>query len=109
MATDPGTVDFLLGQMEGAGAVTARRMFGEYGIYLDGKMVASVCDDRLFLRDLPEVRALLSAPQLAPPYPSAKPQLVIEDELDDAEAVAALLRAAWAALPEPKPKKGRKR
>lgn len=109
MATDAATVEFLLGQMAGAGPVTARKMFGEYGLYLDGKMVASVNDDRLFLKDLAPVRALLAAPELAPPYPGAKPQLVIEAEVDDPEALAALIRAAWAALPVPKPKKPKKR
>lgn len=105
MATDAATVEFLLEQMAGAGPVTARRMFGEYGIYLDGKMVASVCDDRLFLKDLPPVRALLAEPVTAPPYPGAKPGLVIEAEVDDPEALAALIRASWAALPVPKPRK----
>jgi len=47
MATQQRTVDYLLEQAAGAGTVTAKPMFGEYGIYIDGKMIGSICDDRL--------------------------------------------------------------
>lgn len=105
MASDPGTVDFILEQMAGAGPVSARKMFGEYAVYAGAKVVALVCDNRLYFKNLPEVRALLSDPREAPPYPGAKPHLLVEDELDDADLMAALVRAAEATLPEPKPKK----
>ncbi len=49
MASQQQTVDYLLEQMAGAGAVSARKTFGEYGLHLDGKMFALVCDDRLFM------------------------------------------------------------
>ena len=39
MASKQSTVDFLLDQFAGAGAVSAKKMFGEYGVYLDGKDV----------------------------------------------------------------------
>jgi TfoX/Sxy family transcriptional regulator of competence genes len=107
VASDPSTVDYILEQMAGAGPVSARKMFGEYAIYAGGKVVALVCDNRLFLKPLAPVRALLADPQEAPPYPGARPHLLIEAELDDAETMAALVRAAEAALPEPKPKKRR--
>jgi TfoX/Sxy family transcriptional regulator of competence genes len=107
VASDPGTVDYILEQMAAAGPVSAKRMFGEYGLYAGAKMFAVVCDNRLFIKNLPEVRALLADPQEAPPYPGARPHLVIEDELDDAELMARLVRAAEAALPEPKPKRRR--
>ncbi|RYY12347.1 MAG: competence protein TfoX, partial [Alphaproteobacteria bacterium] len=34
MATQQRTIDFLLEQVTGAGLVTARPMFGEYGVYV---------------------------------------------------------------------------
>jgi len=37
MATNPKFVDFVLEQIEKAGEITAKKMFGEYGIYSDGK------------------------------------------------------------------------
>ena len=40
MATLQRTIDFIIEQISDAGVVSARKMFGEYGIYCDGKMVA---------------------------------------------------------------------
>ena len=50
MATDRKTVDYIVDQMSKAGAVSARPMFGEYGVYCDGKMVAIIGDGRLFIK-----------------------------------------------------------
>jgi TfoX/Sxy family transcriptional regulator of competence genes len=50
MASKQGTVDFILEQIAAAGTVSAKKMFGEYALYCDGKMVALVCDDQLFVK-----------------------------------------------------------
>ena len=50
MATQQRTVDFLVEQVARAGAVTQRKMFGEFALYCDGKVVALVCDDELFVK-----------------------------------------------------------
>ncbi|MEI8283060.1 MAG: TfoX/Sxy family protein, partial [Armatimonadota bacterium] len=42
MATQQSTVDQLLVHLSAAGDVTAKKMFGEYGIYFDGKMFGMV-------------------------------------------------------------------
>jgi TfoX/Sxy family transcriptional regulator of competence genes len=107
MSTGPATIRFLLDQLSGAGNVTARPMFGEYGLYCDGKVVGLVCDDTLFLKPTPGALALVASPRYGPAYPGAKPSLVIEDELDDPDAFARLVRAVANDLPEPKPKKAK--
>lgn len=108
MATDAGTIRFLLDQAAGAGALSARKMFGEYAFYCDGKVVALVCNDTLYLKPTPGALALMPEPQYAPPYPGAKPHLQIEDALDDPEALSRLIRAVAVDLPPPAPKKPRK-
>lgn len=50
MATQQSTIDFILEQIAEAGAVSAKKMFGEYGIYCGEKIVALVCDDQLFVK-----------------------------------------------------------
>ena len=50
MASQQSTVDFLLDQMAGAGALVAKKMFGETGLYCDGKMFAIVADDQLYIK-----------------------------------------------------------
>ncbi len=108
MATDLRTVAHLLDQLSVAGAVTARRMFGEYALYLDGRMVALVCDNRLFVKPTPAALRLLEHNALAPPYPGAKPHLLIDAALDDQDLMAEVLRAVAAEVPAPKPKAPRK-
>ncbi len=104
MATRAETMDAILDALPGT---TARKMFGEYALYLGGKVVALVCDDSLFVKDLPVARALLPDAPLAPPYPGAKLHLVADGWLDDPETLTAAVTALAAALPAPKPKKGR--
>ncbi|VWC72423.1 competence protein TfoX [Burkholderia lata] len=102
MASSQSTVDFIVEQMAAAGTVSARKMFGEYGIYCDGKMAALVCDDRLFVKPTPEGRAFLGDCEEGPPYPGPKPHLVISGERwDDREWLSALIRITAAQLPVP--------
>lgn len=106
MATQKRTVDDLLEQAMGAGAVSAKPMFGEYGVYLDGKMIGLICDDQLYVKPTASGRLQAGPVSEAPPYPGAKPHLLIEaDRWDDAEWLSDLLRATAAALPLPKPRK----
>ncbi|MBG6119915.1 MULTISPECIES: TfoX/Sxy family protein [unclassified Sphingobium] len=80
MASDRKTVEFLVEQMAGAGTVSAKAMFGEFGIYCDGKMIALVCDDQLFVKPTVGGRLLASGAAEASPYPGAKPCLLIDAE-----------------------------
>lgn len=112
MATDPGFAAFVVEQAgeaaaAGFGEVRARRMFGEYALYLGDKVVALLCDDQVFLKPTEAGRALLLRVVEAPPYPGARPHLLLGDELDDRARLAALLQRTAAELPEPKPKKPR--
>lgn len=107
MASDAGFVQYVADQLSGAGEVRCRKMFGEYGLYLNGKFFALICDDRFFVKDTPEGRAAAPEPPLAPPYKGAKPCLLVE-EVDDRELLIRLAQATWAALPEPASKKKKK-
>ncbi|MBV9077840.1 MAG: TfoX/Sxy family protein [Methylobacteriaceae bacterium] len=109
MASRQDFVDTLVERMGAAGAVTAKKMFREYGIWCDGKLVALVCDDQLFLKPTEAGRALLGAPTEEPPYPGAKPSFLLsEAEWEDAERLSELVRATAAELPAPKPKKAKR-
>lgn len=110
MATKQSTVDFLLEQVEDAGSVAARKMFGEYALYCDSKVVALICDDQLFLkpttigREVIEKEGELVDEQ--PAYPGAKPYYLISgDHWDDAEWMSELIRVTAHELPIPKAKK----
>ena len=108
MASDIGFVEYVCEQIRGAGQVSHRRMFGEFAVYCDGKVVALVCDNQFFLKPTDAGKALLDRVKEAPPSPGAKPYYLVDAQLDDAEAAAALVRATAAALPAPAAKPARK-
>jgi TfoX/Sxy family transcriptional regulator of competence genes len=109
MATDRSTVDYLVDQMAAAGAVTARPMFGEYGVYCDGRMFAIIADGQLFLKPTAGGRALARDAEEASPYPGARPHLRIDaDRWEDGDWLADLVRVTAAELPAPKAKPARK-
>lgn len=103
MASDNSFVEFVLGQLENAGSVNARKMFGEYGIYCDGKFFALICDNKLFIKPTEAGRAFIREVVAEPPYPGAKSYFLIEDKLEDREWLSKLVRVTVAELPGPKP------
>lgn len=105
MGTDAAFMGYVCEQAAGLGpAVTHKKMFGEYALYVDGKVVAFVCDNEVFLKPNDAARALLPRIAEGPPYPGAKMYWMVNSELDDHERFAALLRTTADALPAPKPK-----
>lgn len=110
MATTKETAEFVLEQIEGAGDVSIRKMFGEYGVYCDGKFVALICDDTFFIKETEAGKAFAPDLEYGEPYPGAKPHpLIPGDLLEDRDWVSGLVRITTAALPAPKPKKPKKK
>src|SRR5687767_1614555 len=105
MATDAGYLDYVVEQAGLGAALTHKKMFGEYALYLDGKVVAFVCDNQLFVKPTAAGRALLDEVVEQAPYPGGKPHLLIDEGLDDRALLQRLLRATAQALPAPKPAK----
>ncbi len=109
MASDLSFVQFIVDQIENAGVITYRKMFGEYAIYCDSKIFALVCDNQLFVKPTEAGRSFIGDVVEAPPYPGAKLNFLIEDKLEDREWFSNLIRITVKELPEPKPKKKKKR
>lgn len=109
MASDVSFVEYLCEQMIGAGSITFRKMFGEYAIYCEGKVVALVCDNRLFVKPTSAGREIAGQLAEEPPYPGAKPYLLVGEELDDREWIVNLIRVTERELPEPKERGKKKR
>lgn len=110
MSSQQKTVDYIQEQAGGAGTITARKMFGEYALYCDGKVMAFICDDQLFIKPTPAGRDYLGEVTEGEPYPGAKPYFLIDgDRWDDAEWLAGLVKTTADALPAPKPKAPKKR
>ena len=104
MASNADFVQYIADQCAEAGEIVTRKMFGDYGIYCNGKIFGLICDDRFYLKPTEAGKALLRKIELRPPYEGAKDYFYIE-EVDDHEYLSTLVRATCKALPEPKPKK----
>ena len=102
--------DYITAQMSCAGEISTKKMFGEYGVYCDGKVVAFICDDQLFLKPNRAAREFIGDVEEAPPYPGAKNYFLIpEDRWDDADWLCELVRVSYPELPAPKPKKNKRK
>ena len=121
MATDTSEIDHLLELLEPFGPLTARRMFGGWGVYADGPMVAIVIDGELLLKTDPATRAVFEQAGCRPFVYRAKGRevpmsywSVPEAALDSAEAMQpwarlALEAAARTATAKPARSRTRKR
>ena len=80
-------------------------MFGEYGIFADGKIFGLICDNKLFVKPTQAGRDYIGNVTEAPPYKGAKNSFLIEDKLEDSDWLSELIRITLKELPEPKKKK----
>lgn len=107
MATKEATIEYILDQLSGVKDVRARKMFGEYALYSQDKVVALVCDDELYVK-ITEPGRTFTGKHYAEgfPYPGAKAAMYISgDLLEDRKFVCELIHLTAQALPTPKPKK----
>jgi DNA transformation protein len=106
MATSEATINFLLDQLTALPNVTAKKMFGEYCLYLAGKPVALVCDDQLYLKLTSAGKSMAQHVSEAAPYPGAKPHILITaDYWEDRDWLIKLIQATDKELPLPKSRK----
>lgn len=106
MASGLEFVEFISDQLSSAGCITYRKMFGEYGMYCDGKIFALICDNQFYVKITEAGRRICPGLPEAPPYNGAKNYFLVAD-IDDRERMVKLVQATCEALPAVKPKKGK--
>lgn len=105
MASDKDFVEFVVDQLSGAGDITYRHMFGEFGLFCNGKIFALICDNKFFLKPTEGGRKFIKNIVEAPPYPGAKNSFLIEERLEDREWLTELVKRTVDELPERKRKR----
>lgn len=108
MGTDRDFIDYISEQIDLGSRLSHRKMFGEYALYVDGKVVAFVCDNSLFVKPSAAATGLAPALPQRPPYPGAKNYPVADELLDDSEAIRRLILQTAELMPPPKPKTGKR-
>ncbi len=77
MPTQQSTIDYLLEQLTNTPNIRYRKMFGEYALYHNEKVVALICDDNLFVKPTPAGKKLIEIIEEAPPpTPAPSPTII---------------------------------
>ena len=107
MSSDLNFVEYVCDQINEAGQVSFKKMFVEYAIYYDEKVVALVCNNQLFIKPTDGGRSMIGSIIEAPPYPGVKPHFLIGEQLEDRQWMSNLIQLTASELPAPKPKKSK--
>ncbi|MFA5109549.1 MAG: TfoX/Sxy family protein [Patescibacteria group bacterium] len=105
---DKSFVEYILDQIQDIGGISYKYMFGGCAIYCGSKVVALICDNQLFVRPTLGGKKFINNINEKPPYPGAKPHLLVEDEIEDKEWLINLIKITAAELPEPTSKNRKK-
>ena len=97
-------VDYVCDQMRGAGEISYKKMFGEYGVYCNDKFIGVICDNQLYIKNTEAGALLYPGCEEAPPYEGAKPHFLI-DKVDDYDLMSRFIAATYQELPMPRQKK----
>ena len=104
MASTREYLDFILEQLSAIDGITSRLMMGEYILYLKGRIIGGIYDDRFLVKPTRSAKALMPEAVMERPYEGAKEMLLV-DNVDDRDFLAQLLTTMYEELPVPKSKK----
>lgn len=100
MASSREYLTFVLDQLSGLDGIAYHAMMGEFILYFRGRIAGGIYDDRLLVKPVPAALELIPDAPRELPYPGAKEMLLVED-VDDAEFLQTLFRAMYDELPPP--------
>ncbi len=106
MASSLDFVQYVCDQIEGTGIVRARKMFGDWLVYVDEKPLILVCDNICYIKKLPELEPLMADAECGCPYDGAKEHYILD--IDHASEVRKVVGIALNVIPLPQ-KKARKK
>ena len=105
MACSEEYIEFVCNRLVSTGVVRAKKIFGDWLIYIDEKPVVLACDNQCYVKMLPDIAPLMEGAPTAPPYPGAKPHYVLDVE-HRSEAVK-VAQALLPLIPYPRPRRKR--
>ncbi|MBD5388680.1 TfoX/Sxy family protein [bacterium] len=110
MATSIDFINFIHDQLDPFVSITHKKMFGEYMVYAAGRPVLLVCDDTVFVKQIPDAAAIFAAhgvtPAIGTPYDGTKPHYVLD--IENTDLAVDMVRRLMDVIPMPRPKTPRK-
>ena len=102
MACSTDFIEFVCQILAPLGEVRARKMMGEYVIYVNDKCVITACDKMAFVKKLPCIAALMADAETGRAYAGAKEGYILDFHDPRTRLV---IESLWEHLPFPKSKK----
>lgn len=96
-------IDFVCDTLKPLGTVRARKMMGDYVVYVNEKCVITACDNNAYVKRLPCIGDLMADAECGCPYPGAKEAYILD--LSDQRKALKVIGTLWNDLPYPKSKK----
>ncbi|GHU86528.1 competence protein TfoX [Clostridia bacterium] len=106
MATMAEFVEYVCEQIAGVHSIRFKKMFGEYMVYVNEKPVLLVCDNTVFVKNLPCLDEIMKNAEKGFPYDGAKEHYILD--IDNAEFSKQVVAIFEPITPLPKPKKKKK-
>ena len=100
MACSEEFIDFVYSQIKDTGTVRAKKMFGDWMIYVDEKPIVIACDNICFVKMLPAVRDIMADALTGYPYDGVKPHYILD--IEHHEKAVEVIRALLPVIPYPK-------
>ena len=97
-------LDFILEQLSKLDGITVRQMMGEYILYMHGRIIGGIYDDRFLVKPTKSAMAMMPDADREIPYEGAREMLLV-DNVDNRVFLKELLTAMYDELPVPKQKK----
>jgi TfoX/Sxy family transcriptional regulator of competence genes len=95
-------INFIMEQIEPAGDITAKKMFGEYMIYINAKPIFLVCDDVAYVRKHDCIAELLATAECGFPYDGSREHFILD--VDDRDILITIATELEKIIPVPKKK-----
>ena len=98
MASNKEYLDFILEQLSELEGITFKPMMGEYILYMHGKIIGGIYDDRFLVKPTKSAMAMMPDADMELPYEGAKKMLLVDD-VENREFLRELLDAMYPELP----------
>lgn len=103
MACSINFIEYVCEVLRPLGVVRARKMMGDYVIYVNEKCVITACDNCAYIKMLPCIEEMMKDAETGCAYTGAKVGYILGFE--DHDFSRKVVSAVWDALPFPRKKK----
>ena len=108
MASTLEYVEYVAGQLKEAGDISYKKLFGEYGLWRDGKFFGTVEDNQFYVKMTQAGLELMPGAKPMAPH-GGTPGMYLGEELEDTDFLRELVVRTCEELPAPRPRAKKKK